>query len=213
MKHIKPMSSKDNFNCPFCNVHTHQVWGNTLEHSSTYGSGWHTIPELKSAMCTRCEKVSIWKGNQLIYPDNINMAPPNEDLEESIKLDYNEAASIVEKSPRSAAALLRLAIEKLCKEQLGEKEKDINECIGNLVKKGLPVQIKEALDVVRVIGNESVHPGEINLNDDKDVAYKLFELVNIIAQDRITQPKEISKLHSSLPKKKLESISKRDSKK
>ena len=182
-----------------------------MEHSSTYGSGWHQIPELKSAMCTRCEKVSIWKGNQLIYPDSMNMAPPNEDLEESIKLDYNEAASVVEKSPRSAAALLRLAIEKLCKDQLKEKG-TLDECIGSLVTKGLPVELKEALDIVRVIGNESVHPGVINLNDDKDVAYKLFELVNSIAQDRITQPKEISKLHGSLPPKKLEGISKRDSK-
>lgn len=212
MKHIKPEFDKDNFNCPFCNVHTHQVWGDALEHSSTYGSGWHKIPELKSAMCTRCEKVSIWKGDRLFYPDHINMTPPNEDLEENIKLDYNEAANIVEKSPRAAAAILRLAIEKLCRKQLGEKGKDLDECIGILVKKGLPIKIKEALDVVRVIGNESVHPGEINLNDNKDIAYKLFELVNLIAQDRITQPKEISKLHDSLPKKKLESISKRDSK-
>jgi len=68
------------------------------------------------------------------------------------------------------------------------------------------------LDIVRVIGNESVHPGEINLNDDKDIAYNLFELVNIIAQTMLTQPKETSKLYSSLPKKRLEAISKRDSK-
>ena len=105
-----------------------------------------------------------------------------------------------------------MAIEKLCKQQLGEKGKDLDECIGSLVKKGLPVKIKEALDVVRVIGNESVHPGEINLNDNKDVAHKLFELVNIIAQDRITQPKEVSKLYNSLPQDKLDGINNRDKK-
>ena len=53
---------------------------------------------------------------------------------------------------------------------------------------------------------------EINLNDNKEIAYNLFELINLIVQDRITQPKEISKLHNSLPTKKLEGISKRDSK-
>lgn len=211
MKHIKPEPDKDSFNCPLCNVHAHQIWGDILTNASIDGSGWYHMPDFKGALCNRCKEVSIWKSNKLIYPDNPNMPLPNEDLETDIKLDYNEAASIVEKSPRAAAALLRLAIEKLCKQQLGEKGKDLDECIGNLVKNGLPTQIKEALDVVRVIGNESVHPGQINLNDNKDIAYKLFELVNIITQTMITQPKEIKKLHSSLPKDKLESISKRDS--
>lgn len=132
-------------------------------------------------------------------------------MEEDIKQDYNEAANIVEKSPRAAAALLRLAIQKLCR-QLEEKGENIDSDIANLVKKGLPVQIQQSLDIVRVIGNESVHPGEINLNDNKETAYKLFELVNLIAQDRITQPKEVSRLYNSLPKNKIDGITKRDGK-
>lgn len=212
MEYILPEFKKEDFHCPFCGVHTHQIWGDILENASIDGSGWHPMPEFGGALCNKCKEVSLWKNKILIYPDNPNILPANKDLEEDIKVDYGEAASIVEKSPRAAAALLRLAIEKLCKQQLGEDGKDLDECIGNLVKSGLPVQIKEALDFVRVIGNESIHPGEINLNDNRDVAYKLFELVNIIAQNRITQPKEISKLHGSLPQKKLEGISKRDSK-
>ncbi|MBS3093105.1 DUF4145 domain-containing protein [Candidatus Pacearchaeota archaeon] len=212
MKYLKPEFEREDFHCPFCGVYTHQIWGDILENASIDGSGWHHMPNFKGALCNKCKEISIWKDGKLIYPDNPNMPPPNEDLQEEIKLDYNEAASIVEKSPRAAAALLRLAIEKLCKKQLKEEGKDLDECIGSLVKNGLPIQIKEALDVVRVIGNESVHPGEINLNDNKDVAYKLFELVNIIAQDRITQPKEVSKLYKSLPQKKLDGIDKRDKK-
>lgn len=210
MKYIRPKLNKKDFHCPFCGVHSHQMWEDISTNDS---DGYnYNISDFRGALCNHCKKISIWKENELIYPDNSNMPLPNEDLEADIKLDYNEAASIVEKSPRAAAALLRLAIQKLCK-QLGEKGKKIDKDIGSLVKKGLSIQIKQALDIVRVIGNDSVHPGEINLNDDKEIAYKLFELVNLIAQDRITQPKEIAKLHSSLPKKKLESISKRDSKK
>lgn len=169
------------------------------------------MTDWKGALCDHCKQISLWYKGKLIYPENPNLPPPNEDLNIDIKKDYNEASSIVEKSPKAAAALLRLAIQKLCI-QLGEEGSNVNEDIGKLVKKGLPVQIQQALDVVRVVGNDSVHPGQINLDDDKDTAYKLFELVNIIAQTMITQPKEIAKMYSSLSKEKLDGITKRDSK-
>ena len=94
--------------------------------------------------------------------------------------DYQEAATIVNKSPRGAAVLLRLCIQKLC-EQLGENSKDINTAIGNLVQKGLPSNIQKALDIVRVIGNSAVHAGQIDIQDDRDIAISLFLLVNRIA--------------------------------
>jgi len=119
----KPKIERDNFNCPFCNIHSHQVWGDVCEQASTDSSGWHSMPEFRGAICSRCEEVSIWKGNELIYPDSSNMPLPNEDLEADIKLDYNEATSIVEKSPRAAAALLRLAIQKLCKQLWRKRRK------------------------------------------------------------------------------------------
>lgn len=93
---------------------------------------------------------------------------------------------------------------------LGEPGKDLNKDIGSLVQKGLPAKIQKALDVVRVVGNESVHPGQIDLNDDPTTTAKLFELVNIIADTMITQPKEIDKLFDGLPEGKKEAIQKRD---
>jgi hypothetical protein len=96
---------------------------------------------------------------------------------------------------------------------LGESGKNINDDIASLVKKGLPVQIQKALDIVRVVGNESVHPGQIDLNDNQEIANKLFDLINIIAQVMITQPKEISALYENIiPDDKKEAIEKRDNK-
>ena len=129
-------------------------------------------------------------------------------MPESVRQDYLEAASIVEKSPRAAAALLRLAIEKLCKD-LGESG-DINAMIGNLVKKGLPQLVQKSLDSVRVIGNEGVHAGQIDLRDDKPTVYKLFKLVNFICNKMITEPKYISATFDALPKEKKAGIENRD---
>jgi predicted nucleic-acid-binding Zn-ribbon protein len=208
MKYEAPELKKEAFNCPHCQAYSHQVW---YEGSKKDNLRSWVIPEFYIATCSRCDKNSFWFNDKLISPEKTGIPYSNKDLQEEIQIDYNEAASIINKSPRGAAALLRLAIQKLCK-QLGESGENINSDIANLVQKGLPIQVQQALDTVRVIGNECVHPGEINLNDNKEIAIKLFELVNIIARIMITQPKEIEKLYKTLPKQKLDGIESRDSK-
>lgn len=139
------------------------------------------------------------------------MSAPNEDLNAEIKQDYAEAASIIAKSPRGAAGLLRLCVQKLCK-QLGEEGKNIDKDIGALVTKGLDVRLQKALDTVRVIGNEAVHPGEMDLRDDPETAGILFTLINAIADQMISQPKLRDELYAKLPKAKLDGIAARDAK-
>ncbi|GAA0689237.1 hypothetical protein GCM10009104_14540 [Marinobacterium maritimum] len=70
--------------------------------------------------------------------------------------------------------------------------------------------VQKPLDIVRVIGNDSVHPGKIYLDDNKEAALSLFTLVNLICEQMITLPKHIDDLYSSLPAGKLEGIEKRD---
>jgi len=64
--------------------------------------------------------------------------------------------------------------------------------------------------VVRVIGNNAVHPGNIDLKDDKETAIALFSLVNMIVDMMITQPKTVDNLYNSLPEPQKEQIQKRD---
>lgn len=125
--------------------------------------------------------------------------------------DFEEARGIVNESPRGAAALLRLCIQKLCK-ALGEKGRNIDDDIASLVKKGLNPIVQKSLDVVRVIGNEAVHPGTIDLKDDRATALQLFKLVNLIAEQMITLPKSISTIYDSLPEEKRKAIDRRDAK-
>lgn len=124
--------------------------------------------------------------------------------------DYLEARSIFARSPRAAVALLRLAIQKLMPE-LGEKGDNINTDIKSLVAKGLPAQVQQAFDFCRVVGNNAVLPGEINLNDTPEMGQHLFNMINFIIEDRITRPKQIAELYAQLPDSARATIEKRDS--
>ncbi|HDP99983.1 MAG TPA: DUF4145 domain-containing protein [bacterium] len=146
----------------------------------------------------------------MVWPQDISAAPlPNPDMPEDISKDYLEARSIATISARGAAALLRLCIQKLCA-HLGESGKNINADIGNLVKKGLPVRIQQALDIVRVTGNNAVHPGEMQLHEDAKTVTLLFELLNLIVENQISQPKAIEELYGRLPEGAVEAVKKRD---
>lgn len=176
------------------------------------GFHWRFISkfdEIQIGSCIHCGKFTLWVVDRLVYPEASQAPLPNADLPEEIKKDYEEAALIVGKSPRSAAALLRLCIQKLCRD-LGESGKNINNDIAALVKKGLNPIIQKSLDIVRVIGNEAVHPGIIDLKDKPKTAIALFKIVNIITDAMITQPKMVESIYGSLPAEKLDQIKKRD---
>lgn len=198
------------FKCPHCGAFAQQSW-------LAVGTAPHpTSGTLAVAVCAACNKYSLWvKENdnvsgQMVWPDDVDVPPPNPDLVDEIAADYNEAASILNKSSRGAAALLRLCIQKLCIE-LELPGQNLNTDIASLVAKGLPVKVQQSLDAVRVIGNESVHPGQMDMTDDTATARALFGLVNLIADSLISNPKQAEEIYKSLPPSKLAQIEARDS--
>lgn len=187
---------------------TRRVWMDTNPHDGGYGL---TAQNLHLSKCYACKKFSVWVHSRLVDPLALPTVQPNPDLPDDIAADFNEARSIVDQSPRGAAALLRLCVQKLCM-HLGEKGKNIDDDIASLVKKGLAPVVQQSLDVVRVIGNEAVHPGTMDLSDDPDAANSLFGLVNAIAEQMITHPKHVQALYDKLPSSKRNAIAKRDGK-
>ncbi|MCY4095715.1 MAG: DUF4145 domain-containing protein [Gammaproteobacteria bacterium] len=136
--------------------------------------------------------------------------PPHVDIPEKIKSEYEEARAILNDSPRGAAAMLRLAVQKLC-DYLEQKPVNLNECIGKWVKAGLDKRVQEALDSVRVIGNHAVHPGTIDLNDNREIAVSLFEVFNFIIEKKISDEKRMAELYEKvIPEDEKRKISKRD---
>jgi len=203
-----PFFKEDGFNCPFCHAFAKQVWGFPVRvvERSNYGKD----ENFAICRCDRCGEFSIWIDQKLVHPPSLTSPLPNPDIPKNIRLDIEEARAILSNSPRGASALLRLAIQKLCA-FLGEKGKNINDDVSALVKKGLPIKVQQALDIVRVVGNNSVHPGQIDITDDMETANALFELVNLIADAMITQPKHVEELYKTVvPKTQREAISKRD---
>lgn len=210
VEYVLPARGQKAFNCVSCGVYASQQWFymNGAENEDGFGLQVGDRRFLISK-CSHCRFPTIWFEEQIIFPLASTAEPPNTDLPEDIKADYEEARTISNLSPRGAAALLRLAIQKLCK-HLGQPGNNINDDIKALVAAGLPSRIQEALDSVRVIGNEAVHPGELDLRDDRQTINKLFRLVNFIAHKMITEPKEIDTIYGSLPQGKIDSIKKRD---
>ena len=164
------------------------------------------------SQCFNCKAISIWIYDRLVYPPRGEAPSANPDLPADIRRDYEEASSILDLSPRGSAALIRLAIQKLCKE-LGQSGENINADIGALVADGLDARIQKALDAVRVIGNHAVHPGKIDLGDDRATAETLFDLLNLIAEKMISEPKHIDAVYADLPEGALKAIERRDAEK
>lgn len=217
-RHIAPALREQSFHCPNCGVLSEQTWSENIHcnyiGSLANGTRGHTHFVLKNfliAKCRHCELPNIWFSEKMVYPLTGNVEMANPDLPDDIKNDYNEAKNIVNISPRGAAALLRLAVQKLCI-HLGEKGTNINDDIKSLVKKGLPQTMQQALDSVRVIGNNAVHPGTIDLNDNVEIAYALFGFVNIICEMLISQPKKVKEYYEKhIPENIRNGIEKRDS--
>ena len=66
------------------------------------------------------------------------------------------------------------------------------------------------LGSVRIGGNESVHPGEINLNEDPELANALFSLINLIVFDAFSYDKYGDSLYEKLPESKRKGVEDRD---
>src|SRR5262249_28218925 len=147
--------------------------------------------------CGNCSDEQFWVHNDAGTPEMVRPRGggprPHVQMPEGPRRDYVEASSILALSPRGSAALLRLSAQQLVNDLVPGKG-NLDDKIGTLVSKGLPEEVGQALDVLRVVGNNAVHPGEITLDDDTETATALFECLNLIVEDRIARPQRIGGL-------------------
>ncbi|QEY25190.1 DUF4145 domain-containing protein [Neisseria zalophi] len=224
--YISPEFDKRAFHCPHCGVYSHMDWNFLqLEYEE------NSVISYKAALCDHCRKFNFWKVlditpeflsyeqrrqitpetvAKMVYPD-IGLCPlPEPDMPDDVKQDYEEAAGIFAKSPRGAAALLRLGFQKLCI-HLGASGDNINKDIKKLASQGiLSHKVTQMADIVRITGNNAVHPGQLADEDFDKIAEKLFYLINWIVKECITKPKELEEIYNMMPEGARKAVEKRD---
>lgn len=214
-KYEVPELNKTSFTCGQCQTYSKHNWGgfhitkNSNQMPFIKSGDIYKIPNFYICICEACGQFSLWLNGKQIYPLVSNIIAPNEDMPKKVKDLYNEARDVYKISIKSSAALLRLGVQILCKE-LGEQGKNINTDIGNLVKKGLDPSVQKIFDVIRVTGNNAVHPGEIQLDEKPELVAILFEYINIIIDEFYTKPKKIAESYNTLPEGIRKAIEKRD---
>nr|WP_273188671.1 DUF4145 domain-containing protein [Halomonas sp.] len=198
------------FTCPFCQAFAQVNW-------ITWSRNAHfTI--IEAAKCSFCNNYTYWFGDgqkelkgKLLYPMDSGVPAPNPDMPDEVKKNYIEASLVLPHSTRAAAALLRLALQHLCIHL--NKSKNINIAIGQLVEDGLLPGVQKALDTIRIVGNECVHPGEITDDDLDKTVGPMFNLMNLIVDDRISRFKQVEAIYESLPESKRQGVEHRDARK
>lgn len=181
---------------------------------------------------------SIYKGldsqwgvaeQKIVYPQQVNsmqVPAPSKYMPEDVQSMYNEAASVFDISPRSSAALIRLALELLLKKYLVNdgKKHPLSEMIG-MLSPHAPSLVTEFMDLIREKGNGEVHPeldkieleklrhkwGDITREPDKDEILYLFKYINFICELLGLRDKA-DKDFESIPKDKRNNIARRNQK-
>lgn len=209
-----PAYQETAFNCPHCNVLAKMDWYNLSAWSGSVISRatYRDIENKDACECTNCYEYSLWElktygdayEHIMIYPSIKHGEPAHIEMPEDVKLDYEEARLIFGHSPRGAAALLRLTLQKLMV-YLGEDGSHIHSNIKNLIAKNTMSDIiLKALDATRIIGNESVHPGRMLESDREIVSQHLFKFINLVIEKGIAEPKLVEEMYSKTPETKRE---------
>ncbi|MHA1205245.1 MAG: DUF4145 domain-containing protein [Candidatus Heimdallarchaeaceae archaeon] len=232
MNYISPEFGNEAYTCPYCDiVSQHKFYSVAISVYSILDFDKYHKPKEKNnshrkarvsfdcshsdfehlaiSICVHCNNYCIWEleNKKIIFP-LVYGPKPNNDLPKDLKDDFNEARSIINLSPRASAALSRLILEKLLK-HLKIKGKNLNDMIVYLITQGLNEKLQKAMDTLRVFGNEAVHPGQIDLKDDRETATGLLDLINILVEDLISKKKRIDNLYNKLPQSKRKSIENR----
>lgn len=156
--------------------------------------------------CVSCGNYSIYYQGKMIYPIDSNVSNPNDDMPENVKIVYYEAKTVLNISPKSACALLRLALEMLLNE-LDISGRTLNDKINNYCNDfDSNNRLIKAFHLIRIVGNEAVHPGVIDIDDNEDIARAMFEILNEIVDETITKKNKMDAIFEYLPEEKTNSI-------
>lgn len=221
-KTVPPSHLAASFTCPHCGALAQQSW---------WESGWSLLsvtedvePEvLNASVCGACHGLAVWRSIERRTRDDFrymtwvqifplkrqDTEPLSSEAPEAVRELWEEARAVAPHSSRSAAALLRLALQTLLVD-LQPDESNLNAAIGKVLRGGLDETVQQSMDILRIGGNGAVHPGEVRLDDDPATLDLLFGLLSYIVEETYVRRANITSLYNRLPEEKRAQIAKRD---
>jgi len=228
---VEPVYGLEAFKCPHCMAYAQQKWWrlSTREHYDHFNNYSHSSYELVDFTsnekyglafcdCTVCHKKTIWLDRKVVYPQHSSIEAPKDLMPLEVKELYEEARAVFPISPKSSAALLRLGLETLlpylgADKKINEKNAKINTMIAQLVRERKVIgRVIQAMDYLRVTGNDAVHPGVLDKQgkDDAEVSIKLFKILNYIVTETLENDAMVDEVYKDLPDNITEGILNRD---
>ncbi len=203
--HVTPELLKSAFSCPHCNTFATQTWGRV---DAKVENHYIRIPDFRVSRCSHCLQFTVWAENVAIFPESSQSPPASPDLPRDIKFDFEEARSLLRSSSRCAAALFRLAFRKMCR-ALGASGTDLEKDVDYFIQRGVNPKIKLNLEHTRIIGPEAVKPGMIDPRDDTSIAVQISQLINIIVNTLVTQPRFLDELNKRVDEERIGEMKRR----
>jgi hypothetical protein len=195
-----PAFRREAFECTFCAVFASHSWTNLVTLDALARA---VKSPIWYAICSDCKLPTYWMEGagdlpaRMLWPARAAGPPPHEGMPDDVRGEYEEARGIVLRSPRGAAALLRLALQRLMSHG-GQAGEELVDGHAMLVEKHLDPRIEQALKSLRVIGNDAVPPGELSPKDDRETAEGLFTVLNFLVEEVIEVPRRLDAMYALL---------------
>jgi hypothetical protein len=155
------------------------------------------VQNVSISYCFNCNEMCLWVYDQLIWPRREGFPEPKLHAPPNVRRESEEASQTLEASPRGAAALLRIAIEKLCKE-LGVSGENLKDDMAFFVREDVDARVQRVLDAAQIIESNAMRPGQIGLGEDRATAETLSGLVNLICEKMIMEPRHLQEVYTKV---------------
>ena len=89
LKYYQPEYESENFHCAHCGVYASQYWGYLCTRKMTgvthISRGQSLSDKFATSICSHCREWSIWVEESLVYPAQITVEDPNDDMPDEVK--------------------------------------------------------------------------------------------------------------------------------
>ncbi|WP_437712436.1 DUF4145 domain-containing protein [Sorangium sp. So ce448] len=141
---------------------------------------------------------------KIIYPPVRNTRPLPPEVPKPYRSDFDEAAAVLDISPKASAAISRRILQHVLREELGITRRSLEREIDEFIARNdVPSTLKQAVDAVRTVGNFAAHPmkstsiGEVLEVEPGEAAW-LLDVLEALFDFVFVQPKRLDDKKAAL---------------